>query len=282
MNSTRPKLQPILRVVALSLQVAIVACGGGSGDLHGDESMGFYDFDYRPAFDEPYAALASGRVLTLQARVEWDGPQGEPITVVQHVPMAFTQATDPHAMKNADGAPIWTHGVGAYVGASGLALEVWGRNGDTTSGTFWSQDNERCPLNTAGADMGTGGCIADSLSPGGYITSAPGFQLKKGVPYILTVYLQETWPGWMTLRAKLYEANDSQLVEVQAGMIGFEKARHFPDAGQPLRAAIARTPGGPGEPSVSYTFLGDVIAFEDKGRRMDVAEIARRVEKGGA
>lgn len=267
-----------MRYIALLLLALLSACGGG-GSLEGDESLGFYDFDYRPAFDEPYAALASGRVLTLQARIVWDGAKGEPITAVQHVPMAFTQATNPGAMKNAEGALLWTHGVGAYVGASGLALELWGRNGDTTSGTFWSQDNNRCPLNTSGAEMGAGGCIADTPNPAGYITSAPGFQLRKGVPYILTIYLQETWPGWMTLRAKLYEADEFHAVEVQSGMVGFEKVRHFPDPGQPLRAAIARTPGSPGERSISYTFLGDVIAFEDKARRFSAEEIAMMAGK---
>jgi len=260
-----------MRIIKLLLLALLTACGGG-GSLYSDGSPERYDFDYVPTLDEPYEAIGAGAVLTLQARIVWDGEKGQPITTTQHTPMGFVQITDQNTVKNSDGQPIWTHGSGAYVGANGLALELWSRVGDATVGTFWTQDFNRCVFNTLGTAAGTDQCLADSPNATGYLTPAPGFQLKKGVPYILTVYLQETSPGWMTLRAKLYEATQFEAVEVQSGMVGFEKARHFPDQGQQLRAAIARTPGSIGEPVVSYEFLGDLIAWEDTGRRFSAKE----------
>lgn len=260
-----------MRYLALLLLAFLAACGGG-GSLYSDGSPERYDFDYVPTLDEPYEAIGAGAVLTLQARIVWDGEKGRPITTVQHAPMGFVQITDANGVKNIDGHPIWTHGAGAYVGANGLALELWNREGSANVGTFWSQASGRCMFNTLGTAVGTSGCLYDSPNPTGYLTSAPGFQLKKGVSYILTMYLQETSPGWMTLRAKLYEATQFEAVEVQSGLVGFEKARHFPDPAQPLRAAIARTPGSIGEPVVSYEFLGDLIAWEDTGRRFSAKE----------
>ena len=260
-----------MRIIQLLLLALLTACGGG-GSLYSDGSPEWYDFDYVPTFDEPYEAIGAGAVLTLQARIVWDGEKGQPITTVQHAPMGFVQIADANGVKNLDGHPIWTHGAGAYVGANGLALELWSRVGDATVGTFWTQDFNRCVFDTMGTAAGTDQCLADSPNATGYLTPAPGFQLKKGVPYILTMYLQETSPGWMTLRAKLYEATQFEAVEVQSGLVGFEKARHFPDQGQQLRAAIARTPGSIGEPVVSYEFLGDLIAWEDTGRRFSAKE----------
>lgn len=260
-----------MRLTALLFSALLAACGGG-GSLYSDGSPEYYDFNYQPELDEPHYALGPG--VTLQARIVWDGTPGTPIETTQHVPMGFVQITDPNAVKNADGQPIWTHGAGAYVGANGLALELWSREGSTNVGTFWTQASGRCMFNTLGTAVGTSRCLYDSPNPTGYLTTAPGFQLKKGVSYILTMYLQETSPGWLTLRAKLYEATQFEAVEVQSGLVGFEKARHFPDQGQQLRAAIARTPGSLGEPSVSYDFLGDLIAWEDTGRKFSAQEIA--------
>lgn len=261
-----------MRIIQLLLLALLTACGGG-GSLYSDGSPERYDFDYVPTLDEPYEAIGAGAVLTLQARIVWDGERGQPITTVQHAPMGFVQITDANGVKNADGHPIWTHGAGAYVGANGLALELWNREGSANVGTFWTQDHGRCMFNTLGTAVGTSACLYDSPHPTGYLTSAPWFQLKKGVPYILTVYLHESTPGWMVLRAKLYEARRfDEVVQVQEGMVGFEKALHFPDQGQQLRAAIARTPGSIGEPLVSYDFLGDLIAWEDTGRRFSAKE----------
>jgi len=182
------------------------------------------------------------------------------------------QITDTNTVKNSDGQPIWTHGAGAFVGADGLALELWSRVDGVTVGTFWTQNSGRCMFNTLGTAVGTDYCLDPSPSERGYLTSAPQFQLKKGVPYILTVYLQEVSPGRMMLRAKLYEATETEAVQVQEGMVTFDKASHFPDATQQLRAAIARTPGSIGEPVVSYEFLGDLIGWEDTGRRFSAKE----------
>lgn len=260
-----------MRLIALLFLALLAACGGG-GSLYSDGSPDYYDFNYQPELDEPHYALGPG--VTLQARIVWDGAPGQPIETTQHVPMGFVQITDQNTVKNSGGQPIWTHGAGAFVGANGLALELWSRVDGVTVGTFWTQASNRCVFNTLGTSVGTDQCLADTPNPAGYLTPAPGFQLKKGVSYILAVYLHESSPGWMTLRAKLYEATQFEAVEVQSGLIGFEKARHFPDQGQQLRAAIARTPGSKGEPSVSYDFLGDLIAWEDTGRKFSAKEIA--------
>jgi len=261
-----------MRIIQLLLLVLLTACGGG-GSLYSDGSPDYYDFNYQPELDEPHYALGPG--VTLQARIVWDGEPGAPIETTQHVPMGFVQITDPNTVKNFARQPIWTHGAGAFVGADGLALELWSRVDGVTVGTFWTQGSGRCMFNTLGTAVGTDYCLDPSPSERGYLTSAPQFQLKKGVPYILTVYLNESAPGWMVLRAKLYEARRfDEVVQVQEGMVGFEKARHLPDQSQQLRAAIARTPGSIGEPSVSYDFLGDLIAWEDTGRRFSAQEIA--------
>lgn len=261
-----------MRLIALLFLALLAACGGG-GSLYSDGSPDYYDFNYQPELDEPHYALGPG--VTLQARIVWDGTPGQPIETTQHVPMGFVQITDLNTTKNADGQPIWTHGAGAYVGANGLALELWSRVDGVTVGTFWTQGDNRCVFNTLGTAAGTDQCLYAAPHPTGYLTPAPGFHLKKGTPYILTVYLHESSPGWMVLRAKLYEARQfDEAVQVQEGMVGFEKARHFPDPAQQVRAAIARTPGSLGEPSVSYDFLGDLIAWEDTGRKFSAREIA--------
>lgn len=259
-----------MRIIFAFVFALLTACGGG-GSLYSDGSPDYYDFNYQPELDEPHYALGPG--VTLQSRIVWDGEPGAPIETTQHVPMGFVQITDPNTTKNSEGKPIWTHGAGAFVGADGLALELWSRVEGVTVGTFWTQGSGRCMFNTLGTAVGTDYCLDPSPSARGYLTSAPWFQLKKGVPYILTVYLNESAPGWMVLRAKLYEARKfDEVVQVQEGMVGFEKARHFPDQGQQLRAAIARTPGSKGEPVVSYDFLGDLIAWGDTGRKFSAKE----------
>lgn len=260
-----------MRLIALLSLVLLTACGGG-GSLYSDGQSNYYDFDYTHTLDEPYEALAGGAVLTLQARIVWAGEKGQPITTTQHVPLGFVQITDKNTVKNSDGQPIWTHGAGAFVGANGLALELWGRVDGVTVGTFWTQEYGRCVFTTDGKETGASKCLDVFPNPSGYLTAAPGFQLKKGAPYILTMYLQEVSPGRMMLRAKLYEATETEAVQVQEGMVTFDKASHFPDATQQLRAAIARTPGSIGEPVVSYEFLGDLIGWEDTGRRFSAKE----------
>lgn len=263
-----------MRLIALLFFALLTACGGGGGDsASSDSSTEYNNFDYAPTLDEPHYALGPG--VTLQTSIVWGGEANQPVTTPQHVPLGFVQITDPTTVKNAKGLPIWTHGAGAFVGTDGLALELWSRVDGVTVGTFWTQNSGRCMFNTLGTAVGTDYCLDPSPSERGYLTSAPWFQLKKGVPYILTVYLNESAPGWMVLRAKLYEARRfDEVVQVQEGMVGFEKASHFPDQAQQLRAAIARPPGSKGEQVVSYGFLGDLIAWGDTVRRFSAQEIA--------
>lgn len=262
-----------MRLIALLFLALLAACGGGGDSASSDSSTEYNNFDYAPTLDEPHYALGPG--VTLQTSIVWGGEADQPVTTPQHVPIGFVQITDPNTVKNAKGLPIWTHGAGAFVGTDGLALELWSRVDGVTVGTFWTQGDNRCVFNTLGTAAGTDQCLYAAPHPTGYLTPAPGFQLKKGTPYILTVYLRESSPGWMVLRAKLYEASQfDEVVQVQEGMVGFEKARHFPDAAQPLRAAVARPPANLGGDSVRFSFLREMIAWESMGRKFSAKELA--------
>lgn len=263
-------MKTIAKLAAIAAAAVLTACGGG-GSLEVDPALG-YDFAYKPELSVPRNAVASDRTLTLQARIIWDGPRGEVVTVGQHVPMAFTQVNAPGTPTNAEGEALWTHGVGVFLGTRGLAIEFWNRPGDSTVGTFWSQDTDRCAVSTDGQLTGTTQCLAAAPGLADYLTPAPDFQLKKGTPYILTMYLSRTTPSWMSLQTKLYEVDGNEVREVQSGKINFQPSSYFPDTKQPLRASIARTPGGATDHTVRFEFLGDDIAFTDTGRQLSAQE----------
>lgn len=241
-----------MRYLALLLSVFLAACGGG-GSLSGDPDLNNYDFEYREEFTRDYAALSSGEVLTLRARFVWAGPRAERIEAPQHVVLAFTQAASSFNPRNDEGEMLWTHGAGALVGESGLAMELWFHDApDPTNAYTWSQANDRCMwVVLAAAPSGTN-CLADHESPEGYITSAPGFHLQKGIAYVLHVRLSPASDGRTALYAELYQEAGETFLLVQRGLVLFDRARHFPVQGHALQASVARTPGTDGEPVVDY------------------------------
>lgn len=241
-----------MRYLALLLSVFLAACGGG-GSLSGDPDLNNYDFEYREEFTRDYAALTSGEVLTLRARFVWAGPRAERIEAPQHAVLAFTQSAFDGNPINDEGEVLFTHGAGALVGEGGLALELWFRDEpDPTNAYTWSQGNDRCMwVVLAAAPSGTN-CLRDHESPDGYITSAPGFALQKGIAYVLHVRLSPAPDGRTALYAELYQESGETFVLVQRGLVLFERERHFPAQGQALQASVARTPGTAGEPLVDY------------------------------
>lgn len=241
-----------MRYLALLLSVFLAACGGG-GSLSGDPDLNNYDFEYREEYTRDYAALSSGEVLTLRARFVWAGPRADRIEAPQHVVLAFTQAASSSNPRNDEGEMLWTHGAGALVGESGLAMELWFHDApDPTNAFTWSQEHDRCMwVVLAAAPSGTN-CLSDRESPEGYITSAPGFHLQKGIAYVLHVRIAPGLDGQKELHAELYQESGDTFVLVQHGMVRFPPERHFPVVGQALQASVARTPGTDGEPVVDY------------------------------
>jgi hypothetical protein len=240
-----------MRYIAMLLLALLSACGGG-GSLTGDPDLANYDFEYREEFTRGYESLYTGEVLTLRARFIWTGPRAEQITSPQHVVLAFTQSAFDGNPRNDEGEVLFTHGAGALVGEYGLAMELWFRDGMATNAYVWRQDFNRCMVEVIGTiETGTR-CLDDRLSPNGYITSAPGFALQKGIAYVLHIRIAPGLDGQKELHAELYQESGDTFVLVQHGMVRFPPERHFPVQGQSLQASVARTPGTDGEPAVDY------------------------------
>ncbi len=240
-----------MRYLALLLSVFLAACGGG-GSLSGDPDLNNYDFEYREEFSRDYAALSSGEVLTLRARFVWAGPRAERIEAPQHVVLAFTQSAFDGNPRNDEGELLFTHGAGALVGEYGLAMELWFRDGDATNAYVWRQDHNRCMVEVLGTIETGARCLDDRMSSNGYITSAPGFALQKGIAYVLHIRIVPGLDGQKELHAELYQESGDTFILVQHGMVRFPPERHFPVQGQALQASVARTPGTEGEPVVDY------------------------------
>lgn len=236
----------------------LIACGG-SGTLYSPPGLNYYDFNYDATKAQTVASLTSN-TTTLTYNFVWDGVAGQNITTPQHAVVAMTQIASPTTTLNQTGQMIWTHGAGALVGERGLALELWFRNDlngngytdDQANAVVWSQDNGRCATDVLQTIPDGQMCLAATDNPNGHITSAPYFQLKKGVAYVIKVQLIPLGSGWMKLRAELYQPTATGTGLVQSGSVNFQTASFFPSSSAMVNAAVARTPG---EPSIQYTAL---------------------------
>lgn len=245
-----------MRYIALLLLALLSACGGG-GSLSRDPTLNYFDFAYIDKFNQPYSSIHGE--FGMSARFIWDGPRGEAITEPQHVLLAYTQTLADTEM-NPEGQMLWTHAVGAFVGESGLQMELWlredaagnGLNDDPTNAMVWSQFDGRCARDVLGTIKTDILCLSDREDPAGFITSAPDFQLRKGLAYVVHISITQSTGEMKALYAELYEEDGDTFVLVQRGMVLFRQSSFLPDQKQELRAAVARTPGSEGEPSVQY------------------------------
>jgi hypothetical protein len=247
-----------IRFLLIAVVALLVACDGGS--LYNVPSLNNFDFKYMSEFAQPYSALDNGKPLILHSRFIWTGEHGEIMPEEQHAVLAFTQQAA-SGWKNNYGETLWSHGAGAFVGEQGLEMELWFRedkngNGfedDAANAYVWNQREGRCARDVAGELKDGVRCLDDKSNPDGFITSAPDFVLRKGVPYILRIELQPGNNGRMSLTAELYTSSPMGGFDlVQRGLVWFNRADHFPVPQQNLSASVARTPGEVGESVVEF------------------------------
>lgn len=231
-----------------------------NGILIQDLAMGGVDFRYIDSMQRTLADLP-GAGIALQSRFVWGGTPQQKITAPQHVVVAFTQQGDPDNMKNATGQTFWTHGAGAILSTAGLGLEIWRRDdlgsdgykNDSPNAVVWDQTNNRCAWDVAGTIPPGTLCLPSTPHANGYLTVAPTFTLRKGVGYWLRVKLYSpNNDGFTTLYADVIEETAAGLVVVQSGLVGFPTGVYMPINNQPLSATVARTPGSPDEPIITY------------------------------
>lgn len=224
-----------------------------AGELYGYPYIpsNLYDWNYQPTRDVPYTALDG--TMTLGATYRWSqGNPGDQITEPQHALMSFSQMVVPTGYFNQTGDQVWTHGVGAFVGEHGLEMELWFRQNDAPNSVVWGQHENRCARDVQGHIPPGTMCLSDVENETGYLTPYPSFVLRKGRTYTVKIKITPTGPGWSKLEAELYQQGIFGTTLIQKGMVGFSHAMFFPLAGEPIKAAIARTPG---EPVIQYTVL---------------------------
>ena len=221
-----------------------------------------YDFKLLTALNPPASVVRNGNSAKLQARYVWQPANpalnGLQINTPQHAVVAFTQSLNPNFMRNPSGQYYWSHGVGAFVGENGLQLELWFTEADGSSNAYvWSQNNNRCMAIVHGYYTPGQLCLDGHATPGGsYLTPAPNFKLRFGVPYWLRLEVRPASPGWMVLLADLIE--DSCIGGVcgprivQQGSISVITNSWWPNQLYPINASIARTEGDVDAPFVNY------------------------------
>ncbi len=248
------------RIFLTLVAAMLVACGGGT--LYNIPQLDNYDFKYIHELTKPYSALYDSKPLVLSAKYEWDGRRGEEILLPQHTVLAYTQETVTNK-QNTSGEQLWTHGAGALVSDIGLVIELWyredangnGLDDDTTNAVVWSQDNNRCVQDVLGTINVVTDCLSDKKNEDGYITPAPNFVLRKGIPYFLRTTIYPELNNKSVIEAELFMNGPMGMELVQSGRVRFDTNKHFPMVGHDLKAAVAKTPGSEGEPAVQYAVL---------------------------
>lgn len=224
------------------------------------------NFDFHHAFAPRwYRHSLDNSDMELTAKFTWaGGVAGADVIGNQHAVLAFTQNIDPNSLQNGEGQRLWSHGVGAIVGEFGLGLELWfkpdaNNNGlpdDVNNGIVWTQLNSRFAGDVLGQLPPNVMQLQGYPHPAGYITAAPGFKLRRQVPYWLRIRITKSAssPGWARLFATLAEERTAGTATiVQQGLVGFEPAQFFPVAGAHIDATVARTPGTPADAVISYS-----------------------------
>lgn len=255
---------------------SLAQAGEASGTLVRDPDLGNFDVHYLTGLNQShsYGTFMAGVPMQLQARLTWQGPHGVPIATGQHAVVAFTQIGAKNTAKNVQELNFFSHGIGAFVGETGLAMELWFRHTNaqpninlaTQDAFVWYQTHGRCAQSVAGSipQPGPNGengimCLSPTPAPGGYITPS-AFQLRYGYHYwVRTTISANASTGYGTLVAELYEDTatpGSTPVLKQTGSFGFPLSGQnspFPLQGaEPIYSTVARTPGAATEPVVTY------------------------------
>lgn len=131
-------------------------------------------------------------------------------------------------------------GVGAFVGETGLAIELWHPAEDWKSvntAVMWSRDNpSHTHPDTRCAELVPNGstqemCLSTQPGAGDHISVDQPFALEKGQRYRLQLRVQAVAeaPGWARLNAALLKVTaDGQAVPVQTGQVHFIIEQFFP------------------------------------------------------
>jgi hypothetical protein len=257
-----------LKNMGFTLFAVIISASGWAQQSHEKMASGillrqpvsdYFDYDYLHEMHAAPGSLANGPIQ-LQARFIWEPPSpamiGQPLAVAQHAGILFSQALDSRTMLNVHGERYWTHGAGAIVTESGLALELWHAKTEETplklNADVWGPYSN-CIQDVQGTiEPGKYLCLSTDPTAHSFLTSAPGFKLRYGYSYWLRITISPIEPGWAMLYAELIEQNPWGMHMVQTGRAGFEINRFWPLQQAPWKASIGRTPGSPAEERVHY------------------------------
>ena len=219
-----------------------------SGTLYRSVLSG-YDFNYIPSKSYSYNHLINGGTLTAQAQFLW---QGSGTVTEGHAILAFTQRQVSTGWFNTAGDELFTHGMGAFVGVNGLELEIWMRQNGAANAITWSQYAGGCARDVQGTIPPGTMCLPNYVNSGSYLTSYPGFTLKRNVVYTLKVKLEPASAGWTNITAELYERVSGVDVLRQKGRIGVQTASYFPVVNQDAAFTVARTPCDVQDLTINY------------------------------
>lgn len=224
-----------------------------SGMLVRDPGAENFDFQYLESMKIPYQGLQPPEIK-LQSRFIWSGPAGTEITTDQHAIVAYTQKLTTDSLVNAEGQHLWSHGAGAVVGEYGLGLELWFIQNGQHNGIIWNQHTGQCAADVLGTLPAGSMCLPASVTAPSYMTVAPDFTLRYGVPYWVRVKISTvgTSPGMASLYADLIEEKPTGPVIMQQAQINFVIATMLPNTLYPVEAVVARTPGSTSEPVIYF------------------------------
>lgn len=145
-------------------------------------------------------------------------------------------------LQPGDQQPILTHGVGAFVGSTGLNLEMWF---DSGSAHVWNK-NSLCGYGVAAS--GPNQCLDQYIGSNNYYLTPPpqNWQVKYGVPYWVRITITTDYtPGKLLLRAEFFEEVGGNVILLQQAAINFVPTKYLPywADGAEVYGTVARAPG---------------------------------------
>lgn len=233
-----------------------------SGTLYTDGTGGF---DFVTPYSAPIVVRSDidkpGFSKSSEASFAWSDAGTITAPNTEHAIVAFVQGENP-AVTNSpyqganSGQRVFTHGIGAFVGKDGLALEGWIGNGEAV---VFSQ-NQRCMTYVKAGTVDCSinlGTNKNQIYPG-WIDAAPGFVLDKSKIYVVSINMSNPNGGPNAeLRATLWQTSKAQYpyggyLPIQTAGITFTTSGFLPYIYEPVRRVFARTPSGVG-PSANLT-----------------------------
>lgn len=226
---------------------------------------------YAPeSFARNKRVLRKGGTLILQARFKWTGAgvlRGREHVVLAYAqgksdetqPCEFTPGSRPEPLLNSPAQPmrqkLFTHGIGAYLSETGLAIELWGDRGPGTA-LVWNAHNDRCAQELP-TGLARGPCWGVAFDP-----VPADFHPDKSRYYRLRMELEgnpDEKTGLVRLTATLLDEKTGRPRAIQKGTVELPLEVAFPHATK-IRAFAARaqSEGDPDLDDIAYWMFDHV------------------------